>query len=53
MPTAHLKTGEVVQVSLDNLEQFIEENRENIVVRHVKRRGKLRKKFEESQNATA
>lgn len=50
MFTFHLKTGEVVQIALENLEQFVNENRNNIVVRHKKRRGELRIEGLESQN---
>lgn len=50
MFTFHLKTGEVVQIALENLEQFVNENRDNIVVRHKKRRGELRIEGLESQN---
>ncbi|MBN3899755.1 MAG: hypothetical protein HWQ41_32150 [Nostoc sp. NOS(2021)] len=52
MPTALLKNGETVQVALEDLEQFIQENEENIVVQHVKRRGKLRRKLAEVENVT-
>ncbi|WP_375493771.1 hypothetical protein [uncultured Nostoc sp.] len=52
MPTALLKNGETVQVPLEDLEQFIQENEENIVVQHVKRRGKLRRKLAEAENVT-
>ncbi|AFY43714.1 hypothetical protein [Nostoc sp. PCC 7107] len=50
MPTALLKNGATVQVAVEDLEKFMEENAENIVVQHVKRRGKLRKKIAESEN---
>lgn len=50
MPTALLKNGETVQVALEDLETFMQENAENIVVQHVKRRGKLRKNISESEN---
>ena len=50
MPTALLKNGQTVQVPLEELKLFLQENEENIVVQHVKRRGKLRKKFAESEN---
>lgn len=52
MPTALLKNGETVQVALEDLEQFMLENEDNIVIQHVKRRGKLRKKAAESENIT-
>ncbi len=42
MFTFYLNTGEVVQVALENVEQFVKENRDNIIVRHKKRRGELR-----------
>ncbi len=47
MPTALLKNGETAQVPIKDLEQFIQENEGNIVVQHVKRRGKLRRKLAE------
>lgn len=52
MPTALLKNGETVQVSIEDLEQFIQENEDNIVVQHVKRRGKLRRKLAEALDVT-
>ncbi|MCC5636814.1 hypothetical protein LC593_13260 [Nostoc sp. CHAB 5844] len=52
MPTALLKNGETVQVALEDLEKFIQENAENIVIQHIKRRGKLRKNIAESENIT-
>ncbi|MFN6568249.1 hypothetical protein [Dendronalium sp. ChiSLP03b] len=52
MFTFHLKTGEVVQVALENVEQFVKENRDNIVVRHRKRRGELRIGGLEAQNVS-
>lgn len=50
MPTALLKNGQTVQVALEDLEQFIADNKDDIVVQHVTRRGKLRKKASESEN---
>ncbi|WP_179048838.1 hypothetical protein [Nostoc sp. TCL26-01] len=50
MPTALLKNGQTVEVAFEDLEQFIQENEENIVVQQVKRRGKPRKKAADSKN---
>ena len=43
MPTVQLKTGETVQVRLDDLAQYLNDNSENIQVRRVERRGAVRK----------
>lgn len=40
--TVHLKDGSVVRVDIDDLAEFLETNRENIVVRKFKRRGPFR-----------
>lgn len=42
MPTVHLKTGEVVEVRLEDLEDYLYENQDKILVRHVLRRGAMR-----------
>jgi hypothetical protein len=52
MPTALLKNGETVQVPIEDLEQFIQENEDNIVIQHVKRRGKLRRRLADTENVT-
>jgi hypothetical protein len=44
MPTVHLKTGEVVEVSLEELENYLRVNQDKILVRHLKRRGLIRGK---------
>lgn len=38
MPTVYLKNGETVQVSLENLEDYLYENQENIQIRPKKLR---------------
>ena len=42
MPNVHLKNGEVVNVSLEELREYLVKNRDIILVRHVKRRGPYR-----------
>jgi len=44
MPTVHLKTGEIIEVSLEKLEDFLFENQDKILIRNVKRRGPMRGK---------
>jgi len=44
MPTVHLKTGEIIEVSLEKLEDFLFENQDKILIRNVKRRGPMRVK---------
>jgi hypothetical protein len=41
MFTFYLKTGETVQVAAEEVEQFVQDNRDNIIVRRRKRRGGL------------
>lgn len=54
MFTFTLKTGGTVQVAAEDVEQFVQENRDNIVVRHRKRRGGLTiDGLETVQNVTA
>ena len=43
MPTVHLKTSETVQVRLEDLAPYLNDNRENIQVRRIERRGAVRK----------
>jgi hypothetical protein len=45
MPTVHLKTGEVVEVPLEEIANYLRENEDNILVRRVKRRGPVRGKI--------
>jgi hypothetical protein len=45
MPTVHLKTGEVVEVSLEELANYFRENEDKILVCRIKRWGPMRGKI--------
>jgi len=47
--TVLLKSGEEVQVSIQELEDYLYSNAANIQTRHVQRRGKRREQEETSQ----
>ncbi len=42
MPTVYLKTGEVVEVPIEELADYLHENRDKIQVRTIKRRGPVK-----------
>jgi len=42
MPCVHLKSGEIVEVPLEELESYLYENADNILIRQVERRGPQR-----------
>lgn len=46
MPTVYLKTGVVVEVPISELGEYLHENRDNIQVRTIKRRGPVKKVYE-------
>ncbi|MBW4635768.1 MAG: hypothetical protein KME30_28980 [Iphinoe sp. HA4291-MV1] len=43
MPTVYLKNGEVVQVPIEELEDYLSKNKDKIQIRQVQRRGQQRK----------
>jgi hypothetical protein len=53
MPTVHLKTGEVIQVPIEELEDYLLKNQDNIVIRQVLRRGERRSKLAPQNNSAA
>lgn len=50
MPTVLLKNGETVIVELDNLTEFLEKNRSQVVIQH-KKMGKRRTQVSEPANS--
>lgn len=42
MPTVYLKTGEVVEVPIEELADYLHENQDKIQVRTIKRRGPVK-----------
>lgn len=44
MPTVYLKTGEVVEVHIEELENYLYENEDKIQLQKFKRRGLVRRK---------
>lgn len=44
MPNVYLKDGRTVQVSIEELEDYLYENEDHLEIRHVERRGSRRDK---------
>lgn len=42
MPIVHLKTGEIVEVPIEELEDYLYENEDKIQLQKFKRRGEIR-----------
>lgn len=50
MATVQLKNGETVRIELDNLTEFLEKNRNQVVIQH-KKMGKRRTQVSEPTNS--
>ncbi|MDZ7960427.1 MAG: hypothetical protein RMY34_21510 [Aulosira sp. DedQUE10] len=50
MPTILLKTGEIIEVPLEELEDYLSKNQDKIQVRRVQRRGPRRDKAVSKDN---
>lgn len=53
MPTVYLKTGEVVEVPIEELEDYLYENEDKIQLQKFKRRGPVRRKAVIENNTVA
>ncbi len=53
MATVVLKTGETVQVSIEELEDYLRQNADKIQPQKLKRRGSLRRKLFTRNNSAA